>query len=221
MNIYDFLDQVAANNNRPWFAAHRSEFDVLRLEWLDQLQRLINSMSLWEPAMAAIDAKEASYRFYRDTRFSLDKSPYKTFFSALLSPWGRKTKLASWYVQIDSRNEENGLYCGLWMPDSAMLNKMRHAIVDNIEEWEEILSNPIFCKSWPHWANISPLLKTAPAGWAKDHPQIQYLRMRDYGKYRSCSRKFFLDPSWPEATAEIMSSAKPFIDFINYSLTEE
>lgn len=221
MTLYEFLDAVAANNNRPWFAAHRAEYDELRAKWLADLERVIAAMAAWDPAMARTSAKESTYRFYRDTRFSPDKSPFKTYFSAALSPLGRKSGLASFYLQLDSRAEENGIYAGLWMPDAAMLKKMRHAIVDNIEEWEEILAEKSFKKHWPEWVCSAEPLKTAPAGWPKAHPQIAYLRLRDYGRFCRCDRKFFEDPSWPDAAAERMRAAKPLIDFINYTLTEE
>lgn len=220
IDYYGFLEAVRANNNRPWLAEHRQEYDELRAQWMAQLQQLIGCMSAWEPGMARIDAKNASYRFYRDTRFSPDKSPFKCYFSALLSPYGRKTALASYYVQLDPRAEENGLYFGLWMPDAAMLRKMRHAIVDNIDEWEELLAAPGM-QQWGSWiATMPPPLKTAPAGWPKDHPQIEYLRMRTFGKQVACARSFFDDPSWPQAASAIFETAKPMVDFINYSLLE-
>lgn len=221
MTLYEFLDAVQANNNRPWLAAHRADYERLREQWMADLQRLIACMTSWEPPMAYVTAKDSSYRFYRDTRFSPDKSPFKTFFSAALSPEGKKSRLASFYIQIDSRAEENGIYAGLWMPDAAMLRKLRTAIVDNIEEWEEILSGKEFLKYWPQWVHSCPPLKTAPAGWPKDHPQIEYLRMRDFGRFCKCDRAFFSDSAWPEIVSNRMRAAKPFVDFINYSLTEE
>lgn len=219
-SYYGFLEQVKANNNRPWLAEHRQEYDALRAQWMTQLQQLIDAMAAWEPGMARIEPKNASYRFYRDTRFSTDKSPFKCFFSAALSPYGKKTPLASYYIQVDPRADENGLYAGLWMPDGPMLKKLRHAIVDNIEEWEEALAAPGM-KQWGPWLeSILPPLKTAPAGWPKDHPQIEYLRMRTFGKWVRCDRAFFDDPAWPQAASRIFEGAKPMIDFINYSLLE-
>lgn len=217
---FPFLDAIRANNNRPWLAEHRDEYDELRARWMAQLQQLIAAMTAWEPGMARIEPKNASYRFYRDTRFSPDKSPFKCFFSAALSPYGKKSPLAGYYVQLDPRAEENGLYAGLWMPDAAMLRKLRHAIVDNVDEWEEILATP-GVKEWGPWLETStPPLKTAPAGWPKDHPQIEYLRMRSFGKMVSCTRQFFDSPGWPQAAADAFAKAKPMIDFINYSLLE-
>ncbi len=219
-DIYDFLERVAQNNSRAWLAANRKEYDSLRAQWADNLQRLIDAMTTWNPGMRSQTPQSATYRFYRDTRFSLDKSPLKTYFSALLSPYGRKSPLAGYYIQVDCRENENGLYAGLWMPDAGFLTKMRHAIVDNIEEFEDILQSPTLKAHWA-WYAASNTLKTAPKGWPKDHPQIEYLRKRDYGLFCQCDRDFFRRPDWPERAADLFRHCRPFVDFINYSLTEE
>ena len=89
-DIYKFLDGIAADNSRQWLAAHESEYRDLRARWIDDLDRLIACMSVWQPDFARQNGRDATYRFARDTRFSPDKSPYKTFFSAAISPFGPK-----------------------------------------------------------------------------------------------------------------------------------
>ena len=76
MDLYEFLEQTARNNNRPWFAAHKDEYDRLRHQWLDGLQRMLDCMAATVPGMTHLTARQAAYRFYRDTRFSPDKSPF-------------------------------------------------------------------------------------------------------------------------------------------------
>ncbi len=218
-DIYKFLDLIAENNNRPWFCAHRQQYDDLREQWFEDLDRLIACMASWEPAIASQTARSASYRFNRDTRFSPDKSPYKTFFSAALSPYGRKTDLAAYYLQVDSRLCENGLYGGLYCVEPRVLTKLRHAIVDNIEEFEEIINAPDLIGHFPGW--LGEALKTAPKGWPKDHPQIELLRLKYYGKFQPCSRRYFEDSHWYEQAAQDLSILKPLIDFLNYSILED
>ncbi len=101
-----------------------------------------------------------------------------------------------------------------------MLRKLRHAIVDNIEEFEEIMSQPDFARDWgSDW--VGERLKTAPQGWPKDHPQIELLRLKHYGKFHPCTRAFFESASWPERCAELFAIAAPLVEFLNYSITEE
>ena len=216
--LYDFLKRLAANNNREWFAAHKAEYEELRALWLNDLDRMIAAMSAWCPEVASIPAKRAAYRIYRDTRFSPDKTPFKLYFSASVDPLGRGTEHAGYYLQMGV-DGVNGLFGGLWCPPAPVLRKLRHAIVDNIEEWEEINADPELNRHFKIWC--SSALKTIPKGWPKDHPQAHWLRMRDYGRDAEVGEDFFLDPAWPEKAAELFRLVKPFNDFLNYSIDEE
>ena len=100
-----------------------------------------------------------------------------------------------------------------------MLNKLRQAIVDNIEELEEITNNPALLKHYPSW--IGDSLKNVPKGWDKEHPQAELLKLKEYGRLCPCKEAFFRDPAWVEIAAERFSLLKPLNDFLNYSLDEE
>ncbi len=221
--LFEFLRQVACNNNREWFHVHKEEYDELRAMWLDDLDQLLSNMVIWEPDLASQTAKTCAYRFYRDTRFSLDKSPYKTFFSAAISPYGRKTRRAGYYLHMgidgDNTYAGSGLYGGIWCPDAPTLNKLRRAIVDNIEEFEVIINDNKLTQYFPSW--IGESLKSIPKGWDKNHPQAELLKLKEYGRFLSCNEGFFKSPDWIEITAERFSRLKPLVDFINYSIDEE
>lgn len=220
MNHLQFLEQLAGNNNRPWFQSHKPLYDKLREAWLDDLDRLIANMATWAPELKYVSGSDCAYRIYRDTRFSPDKTPYKTYFSALISPRGRHCgDMAAFYVHSGITPGESGLFGGLWNPPSQVLRKVRNAIVDNHEEFEEILAAPGIIEHFPEWCGRS--LKTAPKGWPKDHPQIRLLRLVDIGKCLTVENDFFLDQAWPEIAAERLSHLKPLLDFLNYSITEE
>lgn len=219
--IYDFLRQLARHNDREWFAAHKEEFDELRSMWLADLDRLIDLMTVWEPGLSGQTAKTCAYRIYRDTRFSQDKSPYKLYFSAAISCYGRKAEMAAWYLHMGLPGvlTPSGMYGGLWMPPAPMLKKVRHAIVDNIEEFEEIINNPSLEAAAPGW--IGESLKTIPKGWDRDHPQAELLRLKEYGRFIPGDEVFFSSPSWVERAAEAFHLFKPLIDFLNYSIEED
>ncbi len=220
MKLYEFFEDTARNNNRPWFAAHKDEYEELRRKWMAQLQEMLDRMAVVVPGQPHMTAQQSAYRYYRDTRFSSDKSPYKCYFSAAAGPGPRSAVLAGYYLQIDPRPEENGLYVGLYCPDSALLRKLRHAIVDNIDEFDEITSAPDFVRDWGSpW--LGERLKTAPQGWAKDHPQIELLRLKCYGKFHKCTRAFFEGTDWPSRCADLFATAAPLVQFLNYSITEE
>ena len=137
--LYDFLEALGRNNNRPWFQAHKDTYEELRQAWLADLDRMIALMAAWDSRLAACDARKAMYRIYRDTRFSLDKTPYKTHFAAALSPMGQRDRGAGYYIQLGNSNQvDSGLYGGPWCPPLPELTKPRRAIGANTEEFEDI-----------------------------------------------------------------------------------
>lgn len=214
--LFDFLTRLAENNDRTWFAANRTEYDTLRADWLGKIQRIINALAETDPLYRGLEASRCAYRIYRDTRFSNDKSPYKTYFSALLSPTGRHCDRACYYVHIGA--EECAIYGGVWCPEPQMLKKLRRAIVDNIEEFREITEAPQVEELFPGWYGRK--LKTAPKGYDRDHPDIDLLRLTEFGKEHRLDRDFFDAPDWPEKIAAMLLVLKPMNDFLNYSIDE-
>lgn len=214
--LFDFLTRLAENNDRPWFAANRAEFDALRAQWIDSVQRIINALAVDDPSLRGVRATDCVYRIYRDTRFSHDKSPFKTYFSALISPTGRHCDRACYYVHVGV--EECAVYGGVWSPEAPVLKKLRRAIVDNIEEFREITETPEIKALYPGWYGRK--LKTAPKGYDRDHPDIDLLRLTEYGKCHELDRAFFDAPDWPEKVASMLRILKPMNDFLNYSIDE-
>ncbi len=214
--MFAFLDALAANNNRNWFMANRAVYEELRAQWLERLQEFINHMAATEPSLRNVAAADCAYRIYRDTRFSNDKTPYKTYFSALISPTGRHCERACWYLHVGA--EICAVYGGLWMPQSTVLRKIRKAIVDNIDEFRAITEAPEIAREFPGW--YGKMLKTAPKGYSRNHPDIDLLRLTEYGKQHILSRDFFRCNDWPEQAAGLAMLLKPMIDFLNYSIDE-
>ena len=221
--LYDFLRRLDANNNRDWFKANKTEYDTLRALWLADLDRMIAAMGEWWPQLRGLTAKDCAYRIYRDTRFSLDKTPLKTYFSAGIGPQGRKAHGAGFYLQPGpgrfTDEVESGLYGGVWCPEAPVLKKLRKAIVDNIEEFEEIINAPGVQKHFPGWCGDT--LKTVPKGYDRNHPLAHLLRRKDYGKFHPATEGFFTEPDWPLHAADLFRHLKPFIDFLDYSIHED
>lgn len=216
-DLFKFLQQLERNNNRPWFAEHRDEYDQLRQAWLDDLQRLINALAARDQRYGVMTPKSAAFRIYRDTRFSMDKRPYKPYFSASFSPHGKQVHSAGFYLHM-SADGDAGLFGGIWAPEAPVLKKLRKAIVDNIEEFQTIISDPKMLKVFPDWCGES--LKAVPKGYDRNHPLAHLLKWKDYGRFHHCDQKFFLDPSWPERSAELLMLLQPLNDFIDYSINE-
>ncbi|MDE5838944.1 MAG: DUF2461 domain-containing protein, partial [Paramuribaculum sp.] len=123
------------------------------------------------------------------------------------------------YIETGIRGgNDEGLYAGIWCPEPPVLKKLRHAIVDNIEEFTEIIDYPELRKNFPVW--VGDTLKTVPKGWDRNHPQAELLRRKDYGRFAPINAKFYRNSDWPLVAAEMFRSVKPFVDFLNYSIDE-
>lgn len=230
--LYEFLSELGRRQDRQWFKENKSLYDDLRQLWIADIDRLIGLCGEWWPQVKGQTGQGSVYRIYRDTRFSPDKSPFKTYFSATVSPHGRSSSAAhlpGYYIQVGPGREggatdgyeadASGLYGGLWCPESAILKKLRKAIVDNIDEFEEIINEPELNRLFPGW--YGPRLKTIPKGYDRDHPQAELLRLKEYGKFKPEGIGFFSDPSWPEKAAGYLKTLHPLLNFLEYSINEE
>ena len=138
--IIQFLKELQVNNNREWFQANKSRYDVLRKNFIENVQLLIDRIGLFDPEVAGLDAKDCLFRIYRDIRFSPDKTPYKRHFAAYIaSCGGRGSERGGYYIHL----EPGGcmLSGGVWCPPPALLKMLRKDIYENIEELVEILEN--------------------------------------------------------------------------------
>ena len=86
--IIDFLNQIVVNNNRPWFQEHKQQYLDAQAKFNEIAEQIILGIQKFDDLTKGLTLKDCTYRFYRDTRFSPDKSPYKRHFG--VSPTGQK-----------------------------------------------------------------------------------------------------------------------------------
>lgn len=215
---YKFFYDLRDNNNREWFALHKGEYDEIRQWWTDGMEQVRALVAPYWPEVQ--HGRLKTFRIYRDTRFSLDKTPYKTHIGSTLAPVSaRNVHSSGFYIELGIPTDDSGVFAGIWAPESKDLNKLRHAIVDNIDEWEDIMNNPDFRRYYPEW--FGERLKTAPKGWPKDHPQIEYLRLKHLGRQSVMSPELFSSPRWQQEIADRIIAGLPLVQFLDYSLNEE
>lgn len=161
--MLNFISDLKANNNRDWFAENKLTYETTRNECYAEIETLLNRLSATDKSLIGVTAKDCTYRIYRDIRFSADKSPYKTHFGVVIAKNGKKCKQAARYIHIAPG--ECALYGGVWFPEPPILKFLRRNILENIEEFEEILNQPEFKAAFP--TLIGDELKTIP----KDFPR--------------------------------------------------
>ena len=145
--IFQFLKELSANNNREWFNSHREQYEVARSEFENLLTVIISRISLFDESIRGIEAKDCTYRIYRDTRFSEDKTPYKTHLGGYINAKGKKSDHCGYYVHLEPGNclLAGGSYC----PPPPLLRALRQAVHDNIDEFRSIVEDPAFKQYFP------------------------------------------------------------------------
>ena len=214
--ILTFLRDITTNNNRTWFQEHHDEYLAAREEFEAFVSKSITRIAEFDPSIAHLTVKDTTYRFYRDTRFSTDKSPYKRHLGAYIAAHGKKAFHGGYYIHLEPGNCM--LACGTyWLPMN-ILTACRNEIMANVEEWLSRVRHPRFTQFFsPDNGGGFGLehLKTCPAGFPRDFAHIEYLRMKDYCCWHNVDEQFFDSEDSLDKMAEIFTAAKPMMDFIN------
>ena len=229
--ILSFLRQVMANNNRTWFQEHKAEYDIVRQEFEHGVEQALERIRSFDQEIAYLKVKDCTYRFYRDTRFSADKSPYKNHLGAYIDAKGKKALRGGYYMHLEPG------HCLLavgnyWLPTN-ILTSCRNEIMANTEEWLRCVESKEFLKyfgssstsSFKEPTNISSWdqpqgfgldkLKTCPSGFPKNWEYVHYLRLKDYCVWHAVADDFFEGDGWLDEMEKIFRAAKPMMDFMN------
>lgn len=210
-----FLQQLAKNNNKPWFDKHRDEYAAAKEDFENQVTEVLDGISATEPLFKEQKAKDCVFRIFRDVRFSKDKTPYKSHFGAFFSKGGKKYPGAGYYVHI-----EPGGKCfiggGLWHPEAPLLKQVRQEIDYNFDEFNSIIGNKKFRKLFPKVNGEQ--LKTLPQGYTADNPAIEYLKMKDFTVGHNLTDDLLTSKGFTKKCVEIFAEMRPFIDFLNRPL---
>ncbi|NOY63769.1 MAG: DUF2461 domain-containing protein [Gammaproteobacteria bacterium] len=176
---FDFLDTLAANNQREWFHEHKADYEAcVRTPALNLIADVAEVLPHLSPNFLAIPKKVGGslMRVYRDTRFGKDKTPYKTNIGIQFRhSMGKDVHAPGYYLHIST--SECFLGAGIWRPDGPSLGKIRDTIIEKERHWITARDHQPFQK---HYQISGESLKTAPRGYAKDHPLIEDLRRKDF-----------------------------------------
>jgi uncharacterized protein (TIGR02453 family) len=176
--LVEFLSGLAQNNNRPYFVWPKPAYDVLREEFEALVGDLITRIARFDKNLGPVDAKKAMFRIYRDTRFSKDKTPYKTQFSAALREGAKKGLEPGYYFHID----QHGVLLaggGIYHPDPMTLGRIRRYIAKNPGALTRVLREPRFKKTYGGLAQEEALARP-PKGFSADTPHIEAIKLKHY-----------------------------------------
>jgi uncharacterized protein (TIGR02453 family) len=211
-----FLVDLADNNDRAWFQPRKPEYERLLKEPMESLVAALGERFAARELSLHADPKRSTFRIHRDTRFSRDKSPYKTNVAASF-PWVEN-------ASPDEGPHGNGAYFnfepgamyfggGMWMPDKSTLEAFRRAIVDDPDRVRAALDDPAFTKAFEA-VHAHESLKRVPPGYPADHPMAERLRFKDVVFGRRLADEEVLSPSLPDVLADGYVLALPVFRFL-------
>ena len=212
-----FLRELAANNNREWFAQNKARYEKsIREPLIELAHELGSALERYSPGYVT-DPRKAVYRIYRDVRFARDKSPYKTHAAAVFAFRGvEKHAGAGYYFHFSA--DELLVGGGVYAPGSAELLKIRRRIAADPEALRAIVAGPAFSKCF---AGIEgEKLKRIPKGFPRDHPAADLLVYKQFLAGAVLPASTIESPGVCAAISEHFKAIAPFIQYLNQAVAE-
>jgi uncharacterized protein (TIGR02453 family) len=216
-----FLADLAANNERAWFQPRKAEYEALLKRPLEALVVALAERFAARGVPLTADPARAPFRIYRDTRFSKDKSPYKTNIGASF-PWSGDTPDAAGGENPD-RHGVGGYFHlspgeiyvggGMWHPEPARLAAFRAAVIADPAAVHRAIDEPGFAAAFGSVGGDE--LKRVPPGFPADHPDAALLRLKDVTFGRRLADEDALSPRLPDVIADSFAAALPVLRFLS------
>jgi uncharacterized protein (TIGR02453 family) len=190
-DLIRFLAELSESNNRAWFVMNKPRYDILREEFLTLVTALIADIAIFDPAVAACNPKKALFRINRDMRFSHDKNPYKTNFSAAITASGLKKPSQgggpAYYFHITA---EGTLLIagGEYMPPPDRLRAIRHQVIADAAGFSKVLKNKKLHQSFGDLQQEGKLTRP-PKGFEADAPYIEYIKLKNFIAWKEINLK--------------------------------
>lgn len=209
-----FLSRLQKNNNKPWFDAHRKEYEAARIDFQNFIQLVIDDLQRTDTTIAGVAARDCLFRINRDVRFSNDKSPYKTNMGASIKRGGKKSPFAGYYFHLEPGKSFVG--GGMWMPETAQLKAMRQEIDYCWEEFKALMEEKTFKTTFGDlYRSAETELVTTPKGYEKNNPAINYLKFKSFIAEAPLSDEELTSAALHKKTVAALRTLYPFICFIN------
>ena len=212
--LFDFLRELKANNERPWFEANKARYIAdVRDPMLDFIAALAEPLADISPHFVADPRANGGslFRIYRDTRFSPDKTPYKTNVGAhFRHVAGKDAHAPGFYLHLDPETCLAG--CGIWSPGGEALAQIRGAIADNPGDWTRVTQAKAFRETFDL---MGQSLKRPPRGFDAAHPLIEDLKRKDYVARTRFDEADAVQPDFLQRFVQMVSTGADFVSFLS------
>jgi uncharacterized protein (TIGR02453 family) len=210
-----FLRALKRNNRREWFVPRKEEYErYVRQPMIALIERLANDLPAFAPELAA-DPKVSMFRVYRDTRFSSDKTPYKTHVAARFPmrsfPRGEGAGL---YMEIEPRWVWIG--GGMYMPTTADLHDIRAQIAGSYPHFHRLVNAPSFRRAVGELTGER--LTRVPLAYSKDHPAAHYLQFKQFLGSCEYEPSLATTPRFYRELLTVFKGVAPLVQFLNRAI---
>ena len=215
--VLDFLRRLSDNNDREWFDAHRAEWTHVKGLWADFTAELIEGVASFDPSVRGLRPQDCTYRIARDTRFSADKRPYKSWLGTFIAPHGKKSGYAGYYFHVEPVGDgllgNHLLAAGAVCIEPAVLRSIREEVLGHGDELTESLR-----RARGFRLDTTNRLKRVPTGFPAESEHADLLKQKDYCLEKRVSEEFVLSDGLPERLVEEFRHTKPFLDQLNRAI---
>ena len=212
-----FLDDLKKNNNRDWFQDNKKRYEIFKKDYHQLVSDFLDVMKPLDPSLELLEVKNCTFRINRDIRFSKDKSPYKAHLGVWMSTGAKGANRAGYYVHIEKG--ASFIAGGFYSPEAADLKKVRKEIAFFHEDLEAILADKNFKKEFGSLdVNETNSLKSMPRGYEKDHPAIEFLKLKSFTATQKYDISEVTQKDFVSKMSKKLIALKPLNEFINRAL---
>ncbi|WP_281231986.1 DUF2461 domain-containing protein [Flavobacterium gelatinilyticum] len=212
-----FLDDLRNNNNREWFQENKKRYEVFKKDYHQLVSDFLDVMKPLDPSLELLEVKNCTFRINRDIRFSKDKSPYKAHLGIWMSGGTKGLNRAGYYVHIEKG--ASFIAGGFYSPEAEDLKKVRKEIAFFYDDLQEILNEKEFKKEFGSLdVNENNSLKSMPRGYEKDHPAIEFLKLKSFTATQVYNVSEVTQKDFVKKMSQKLIALKPLNEFINRAL---
>jgi uncharacterized protein (TIGR02453 family) len=212
--ILNFLSTLEINNNREWFNENKPFYLEVKENFEEVVNEIISEVAEFDSSVERLEAKKCIFRIYKDTRFSKDKTPYKTNIGASLVEKGPKTlNHAGYYIHVEPG--KSFLAGGVYMTEAKNLKAIREAISSDSETFLKIINK----KSFKDVLELQGTkLVKVPQGFDKEDPMSDYLKFKQLTVFHPLSDDEVLNKDFVKNTVKVLKEIYPFNRFLNEAI---
>jgi uncharacterized protein (TIGR02453 family) len=211
----DFFRGLARNNKREWFQPRKPLFEERVKQPMHALVETVNAALMEFAPEYVTEPGKAIYRIYRDTRFSNDKTPYKTHIAA---SFHRRVPVnhgdAGYYFAIS--HKEVAIGGGVYMPEPPALLAIRNHVAEHHQEFRRILRARQVKQLLGELQGEQ--LSRVPKGFACDHPALDLLRFKRFILYTTLAPDLATTPALYTEIVKRFRAMSPFLKFLTAPL---